>query len=81
MTFNEVMRFKQVFQSDKITFDGLEFNILIVPGHRDDFQKYCNNYVGSSFSDESALAYCSDQNFQLMAMHPSKGTVLYKKIG
>jgi hypothetical protein len=81
MTFEEGLRFKQVFKASKIVFDGLEYDILVVPNHRDDFKRYCDNYPRGGFSDESARDYCLDNKFQLMALYNDVAIIQYKKIG
>jgi hypothetical protein len=81
MTFDEALRFKRLFKTAKINFDGLEFDILIVPNHREDFKRYCNHYQKGEFVDQSAQQFCSDEKFQLMAIHSEEKWIEYKKIG
>jgi hypothetical protein len=81
MTFTKALRFKQAFKSEKITLEGLEYDILVVPAQRDDFSRYCHHYPDKTLTDESARDFCSDQQFQLMALYHDGTSVQYKKIG
>ena len=81
LTFDEALSFKNVFKNFKITFDGIEYDILVVPGHRVDFQRYCDHYPKSGFNDNTALEYSTDKTYQLMALHLDDVAIRYKKIG
>jgi hypothetical protein len=81
MTFDQAKRFKQAFRGDKIKFDDQEFDIRVVPGQGHDFQRYCDKYPGSGITDEAALDFSSDEQFQLMALRCQDSNVVYRKIG
>ena len=78
MNFNEAVEFKKAI-GKKTIHDEIEYSTMVVPANKEDFQKYCAEYINSNFNDEAALDFSSNGIFEVYGLHISHGYILLPK--
>ena len=58
--------------------ERIHFNLYVTPEAPADFKKYCVEFDESSFNDESALTYCTNDRYEIRAIRMDEGKLKWE---
>ena len=53
--------------------ERIQFKLYVTPEAEDDFKKYCADFDEGSFTDKSALKYCTNDRYEIRAIRLDEG--------
>jgi|688.fasta_scaffold74850_2 hypothetical protein len=78
MTFNEALEFKKNIGEFIIEKD-MKYTVMIVPENKNDFEKYCSEYLFYDCTDKTAMKFSSNSEYQVFGLHISNGNIILPK--
>lgn len=58
--------------------EGIKFRLFVTPEDSTDFASYCTNFDINSFTDESAIPYCTNGKYEVRAIRVEDGIVKWE---
>ena len=58
--------------------EGIRFKLFVTPESPTDFDTYCKNFDINSFTDESAIPYCSNEKYEVRAIRLEDGVLKWE---
>jgi hypothetical protein len=52
---------------------------MIVPENKNDFEKYCSEYLFYDCTDKTAMKFSSNSEYQVFGLHISNGNIILPK--
>jgi hypothetical protein len=78
MTFDNALEFKKKL-SEKVIISDLEYVVMVVPENKNDFIKYSEKYLNYKCTDETAIDFCSNNNYEVYGINISHGVLINSK--
>ena len=78
MTFENAIKFKKTLP-EKIIISEMEYTVMVVPENQNDLKEYYKKYLNHKFTDETAIEYSSNNNFEVYAIKISNGILITSK--
>ena len=79
MKYQEAVEQKKSCKS-QIENDGMIFDVWIVPSLRTDLSKYLKNHGTSPVTDETAIEFSSDNEFQVCGIWADGANIVWKEL-
>ena len=78
MTFENAIEFKKTL-SEKIVISDLEYTVMVVPENENDLLEYYKKYLNNKCSDETAIEFSSNRDYEVYGIHISHGMIVTSK--
>ena len=78
MTFENAIEFKKTLP-EKIVISDLEYVAMVVPENKNDLIEYYKKYLHYECTDETAIEFSSNRNYEVYGIHISHGMIIMPK--
>ena len=78
MTFEEAVAFKKI-NPETIKYSDIEYILMVVPQNKNYFKRFFENYLNYKCTDETAIDFCSDGNYEVYGLLNDRGVFFHSK--